>query len=114
MDSFKFVIVGHVDHGKSTLIGRLLFDLNVLSKEKVEEIKTLCEQLEIRGMTERKEQWWHKRLLNSEFPLSVGGGIGQCRLCMYFLRKMHIGEVHAGIWPEDTVRRCTEAGIRLL
>jgi aspartate--ammonia ligase len=76
--------------------------------------ESLVEQLRIRNCLERMERQWHKKLLNDEFPLTIGGGIGQSRLCMLYLQKMHIGEVHASIWPEDTVKRCKEAGIRLL
>jgi aspartate--ammonia ligase len=76
--------------------------------------KSLIEQLRIRNSLERAEQEWHKRLLNDEFPLTVGGGIGQSRLCMFYLQKLHIGEVHASIWPDETVKRCKEAGVRLL
>lgn len=76
--------------------------------------ESLIEQLKIRNSLERAEQQWHKRLLSDEFPLTVGGGIGQSRLCMFYLQKMHIGEVHASIWPDETVKRCKEAGIRLL
>ena len=47
-------------------------------------------------------------------PLTIGGGIGQSRLCMYFLRKLHVGEVHASVWPEEMARRCRDAGIMLL
>lgn len=75
---------------------------------------SLLEQLRIRNCLERAQQPWHQRLLNDEFPLTIGGGIGQSRLCMFYLQKMHIGEVQAGIWPEDTVKRCKQAGIRLL
>jgi len=53
-------------------------------------------------------------LLNDELPLSMGGGIGQSRLCMYLLDKAHIGEVQAGIWPDDMVESCVKAGIKLL
>lgn len=76
--------------------------------------ESLLEQLKRRKMMERKNFNWHKRLLNDEFPLSIGGGIGQSRLCMFFLRKLHIGEVHASIWPKEVVRKCRQAGIRLL
>lgn len=76
--------------------------------------EALSQQLEIRGATERLEYEWHKRLLAGELPLSVGGGIGQSRLCMYFLRKLHVGEVHASVWPESMVRQCRDAGINLL
>jgi aspartate--ammonia ligase len=76
--------------------------------------ESLIEQLRVRNSLERAEQEWHKRLLNDEFPLTIGGGIGQSRLCMFYLQKIHIGEVHASIWPDETVKRCKEAGIRLL
>jgi aspartate--ammonia ligase len=65
-------------------------------------------------MPERKEMVWHRRLLDGELPLTVGGGIGQSRLCMYFLRKLHVGEVHASVWPEDMAKRCRDAGVMLL
>jgi aspartate--ammonia ligase len=74
----------------------------------------MLKQLEIRNETKRKEFQWHKRLLNGELPLSIGGGIGQSRLCMFLLRKLHIGEVHASIWPKDIVEKCAKAGIKLL
>ena len=75
---------------------------------------SLLKQLEIRNALDRKEFDWHKRLLNDEFPLTIGGGIGQSRLCMLFLQKLHIGEVHASIWPDDVRNRCKAAGINLL
>ncbi|MBN2314173.1 MAG: aspartate--ammonia ligase [Sedimentisphaerales bacterium] len=76
--------------------------------------EAMLRQLDIRGMPERKELTWHRRLLDGELPLTVGGGIGQSRLCMYFLRKLHVGEVHASVWPEDMVTRCRDAGVMLL
>jgi aspartate--ammonia ligase len=75
---------------------------------------SMREQLKARGLEERENLWWHKRLLSGEFPLSVGGGIGQSRLCMFFLRKAHIGEVQSSVWPEDMRRTCEEAGMVLL
>ncbi len=75
---------------------------------------TLLKQLEIRGVMKRKELEWHKRLLSNELPLSIGGGIGQSRLCMFFLRKLHVGEVHSSVWPDAMVKQCKEAGITLL
>jgi aspartate--ammonia ligase len=74
----------------------------------------MLRQLEIRGASQRIEQEWHKKLLQGQLPLSIGGGIGQSRLCMFFLRKLHIGEVQASIWPQEILRRCREAGISLL
>ncbi len=71
-------------------------------------------QLEESGNLERKKCSFHKAVLAGELPYSIGGGIGQSRLCMYFLRKAHIGEVQASVWPEDMVRECRENGIFLL
>ncbi|MDE7413609.1 MAG: aspartate--ammonia ligase [Muribaculaceae bacterium] len=71
-------------------------------------------QLKIRDCEERKDLNFHKRLLAGELPYSIGGGIGQSRLCMYMLQKAHIGEVQASIWPEDQVEACKEAGIAIL
>lgn len=75
---------------------------------------SLLEQLTIRNMEDRKELFFHKKLLNDELPLSIGGGIGQSRLCMFFLRKAHIGEVQASIWPEEMKQKCRENNIYLL
>lgn len=74
----------------------------------------LEKQLEIQGKSERKELLWHKRLLSGDLPLSIGGGIGQSRLCMFFLRKAHIGEVQSSIWPDKMKQICSEKGIFLL
>ena len=71
-------------------------------------------QLKIRDVTERRELYFHRRLLAGELPLSIGGGIGQSRLCMLFLQKAHIGEIQAGLWPEEMVAACATAGIHLL
>ena len=73
----------------------------------------LLKQLAIRGCEDRRELAFHKALLNDELPLSIGGGLGQSRLCMYFLRCAHIGEVQTSIWPEEMIRACAEAGILL-
>jgi aspartate--ammonia ligase len=75
---------------------------------------SLIRQLEERGVIERKEMEWHRRLLEGQLPLSIGGGIGQSRLCMFFLRKIHVGEVHSSVWPEDMMEKCRQAGVRLL
>jgi len=75
---------------------------------------TLIEQLTLKGCLERKELMWHKMLLNDEMPLSIGGGIGQSRLCMYFLRKVHIGEVQASVWPNQIIEDCKKNNINLL
>ena len=74
----------------------------------------LLRQLKVRHALKRKNLFWHKRLLNNRLPLTIGGGIGQSRLCMLFLKKLHIGEVHASVWPQDVRAECAKAGIRLL
>ena len=71
-------------------------------------------QLKIAGAEDRMEMDFHKKILNRELPYSIGGGIGQSRLCMYFLRKAHIGEVQAALWPEDMIETCREHEIILL
>jgi aspartate--ammonia ligase len=76
--------------------------------------ETLLRQLEMTGTMERRELLFHRRLLNNELPLSIGGGIGQSRLCMYFLRKAHIGEVQVGLWPTEMVEMCRANNIFLL
>lgn len=76
--------------------------------------EVLLEQLRLRGAEERKDLYWHQKLLNGEFPLSIGGGIGQSRLCMYFLRKAHIGEIQSSIWPDKMIEMCKVNGIHLL
>jgi len=74
----------------------------------------LVRQLEIRGCSERLELPWHQKLMKDEMPLSIGGGIGQSRLCMFILQKRHIGEVQVGVWPADVKQKCAEKGICLL
>jgi aspartate--ammonia ligase len=76
--------------------------------------ESLMQQLEITGNTDRKELYFHKRLLNNELPQSIGGGIGQSRLCMFFLRKAHIGETQVSIWPDEMINLCNQNGIILL
>ena len=71
-------------------------------------------QLALAGAEDRREMDFHEKILNKELPYTIGGGIGQSRLCMYFLRKSHIGEVQAAIWPEDMIKRCEENNIFLL
>lgn len=71
-------------------------------------------QLELANATDRKELPFHKAILNKELPYSIGGGIGQSRLCMYFLRKAHIGEVQVSIWPEQMIKECEQNNIFLL
>ena len=75
---------------------------------------SLAEQLKKAGCEDRKELLYHKMLLNSELPCTIGGGIGQSRLCMLLLDRAHIGEVQASIWPDDMRDTCREHKIFLL
>ncbi|MDH7561363.1 MAG: aspartate--ammonia ligase [bacterium] len=74
----------------------------------------LRRQLAACGEQRREMLYYHRRLLRGELPLSIGGGIGQSRLCMLYLRKAHIGEVQAAIWPKDVREACRKHGIPLL
>ena len=76
--------------------------------------EALARQLEIADCNDRLELPFHKALMAGELPYTVGGGIGQSRLCMFFLRKAHIGEVQSSYWDADTVKKCSEKGITLL
>ena len=76
--------------------------------------ESMLRQLDLCGKTERRELYFHKKLLAGELPLSIGGGIGQSRLCMLFLQKAHIGEIQASIWPDDMRSECVKAGIQLI
>lgn len=74
----------------------------------------LKKQLEIAGCENRADLMWHKMLLNGELPQSIGGGIGQSRLCMYLLKKAHIGEVQSSIWPDEMVAECKKHNINII
>ena len=74
----------------------------------------LMRQLELSDCMDRLELPFHKALMAGELPYTVGGGIGQSRLCMFFLRKAHIGEVQSSYWDAETVKKCAEKGITLL
>ena len=76
--------------------------------------EALKRQLAIRQLEERLELPWHRMLMAGELPQTMGGGLGQSRLCMFFLRTAHIGEVSVGIWPEDMQKACADAGVVLL
>lgn len=76
--------------------------------------EALLRQLEITGQQARKELYFHKKLLAGELPLSIGGGIGQSRLCLVLLHKAHLGEIQASIWPDEMVRECRELGMTLI
>ncbi|MDO4467713.1 MAG: aspartate--ammonia ligase [Bacillota bacterium] len=75
---------------------------------------SLVEQLKKENMTERLELPFHKAILNKELPYTIGGGIGQSRLCMLLLKKAHIGEVQASIWPKDMIEECAKHNIQIL
>lgn len=74
----------------------------------------MLRQLEIKDQTWKKDLFFHKRLLAGELPYTIGGGIGQSRLCMYLLRKAHIGEIQSSIWPDEDRAACLAAGIDLV
>ena len=76
--------------------------------------ESLARQLKLAGCEERAELPFHRMLLNGELPLTMGGGIGQSRLCMLMIGTCHIGEVQASLWDEETLRGCEAAGITLL
>ena len=76
--------------------------------------ETLDKQLTLSGCDHRRSLTYHRMLLEGELPLTIGGGIGQSRLCMLLLGKAHIGEVQSSIWDADTIRKCREAGVTLL
>jgi aspartate--ammonia ligase len=75
---------------------------------------SLASQLKLAGCEERAELPFQKAILNKELPYTIGGGIGQSRMCMYFLRKAHIGEVHSSVWPEEMTEEALKAGIQIL
>ena len=76
--------------------------------------KSLVTQLEAENAADRLALPFHKALVEGKLPLTIGGGIGQSRLCMLLLQKAHIGEVHASVWPEAEIARCRAKGIELL
>ena len=76
--------------------------------------KSLAEQLTKAGCEDRRELLFHKMLLEEKLPLTIGGGIGQSRICMFFLRKAHIGEVHVSLWPKEITDAAETHGLQLL
>ncbi|MDY5034237.1 MAG: aspartate--ammonia ligase [Prevotella sp.] len=74
----------------------------------------LLRQLDTEGMNDRRNLYFHRQLLEGKLPLSIGGGIGQSRLCMVMLHKAHIGEIQASIWPDSMRQECREAGMPLI
>ena len=76
--------------------------------------ETLEKQLAVAGCQERKELEFHRLLLEGKLPYTIGGGIGQSRICMYFLQKAHIGEIQSSVWPDEMIKTCKEHDIPLL
>ena len=76
--------------------------------------ESLLRQLKLSGEEEREKWYFHQKLLAGELPLSIGGGIGQSRLCMVLLHKAHVGEIQASIWPDDMVKECEALGMPLI
>ncbi|MBO6146530.1 MAG: aspartate--ammonia ligase [Lachnospiraceae bacterium] len=76
--------------------------------------EALMRQLKLAGCEERKNLAFQKALLEGRLPYSIGGGIGQSRICMYFLRKAHIGEVQSSVWPETQIEEAEKTGLQLL
>ena len=76
--------------------------------------EALLRQLELEGKNERKNLYFHKRLIEGSLPCSIGGGIGQSRLCMVLLHKGHVGEIQASIWPEEQRKECKALGMNLI
>ncbi|VDN46845.1 asparagine synthetase A [Petrocella atlantisensis] len=109
------------DYDDWTLNGDILFWYPLLERAfelssmgiRVDE-EALNRQLELSGCEDRRKYPFHQALLNGELPYTMGGGIGQSRLCMYFLRKAHIGEVQSSIWPDEMIKLCGDNNIMLL
>ena len=109
------------DYDDWDLNGDILFYNSVLDRAielssmgiRVDE-EALERQLKIAKCEDRKKLDYHKALLEGKLPYTIGGGIGQSRICMFFLNKAHIGEVQVGIWPQEMVEECAKSGIELL
>lgn len=80
---------------------------------RVDEV-SLKEQLAKAGCSEREELPFQKAVLEKKLPYTIGGGIGQSRICMFFLRKAHIGEVQASIWPDDVMEEAEKSNLHIL
>ena len=89
------------------------FEVSSMGIRVDEAIRCAC-QLNMRGERDKESLYFHRKLLAGELPCTIGGGIGQSRLCMFLLRKAHIGEIQSSIWPESMRRECSEAGIELV
>jgi aspartate--ammonia ligase len=76
--------------------------------------ESLLKQVKIAGKEDRLTLDYHVALMEEQLPLTIGGGIGQSRLCMFFLQKAHIGQVQCALWDPETIKKCEEWGITLL
>lgn len=76
--------------------------------------KSLKRQLELSNLTEREKLPFQKSILDNKLPFTIGGGIGQSRLCLFFLKKAHIGEVQCGLWDDEMTEECKKNNIFLL
>ena len=109
------------ENGKAGLNGDILIWYPVLGRSfelssmgiRVDK-ESLLRQLKLEGKEKREKLYFHQQLLNDKLPLSIGGGIGQSRLCMVMLHKAHIGEIQASIWPEEMCKECEEYGMPLI
>lgn len=109
------------DYDDWTLNGDILFHYPILDRSmelssmgiRVDE-DALLKQLKVRGLEKRKDLNFHQMLLQGKLPYTIGGGIGQSRICMFFLRKAHIGEVQSSFWGEEILSLCNENNIQLL
>ena len=109
------------ENGKAGLNGDILIWYPILGRSfelssmgiRVDK-ESLLSQLKLEGKEDREKLFFHQQLLNDKMPLSIGGGIGQSRLCMVMLHKAHIGEIQASIWPEDMREECKAAGMQLI
>lgn len=109
------------ENGKAGLNGDILIWYPVLQRSfelssmgiRVDK-EALLRQLKLEGKEDREQLYFHRRLLAGELPLSIGGGIGQSRLCMVLLHKAHIGEIQASIWPDDMRCECAQLGMPLI
>ena len=115
------VLVSSNEEGYKGLNGDLLIWYPILNRSielssmgiRVDK-EALLRQLKLTGKEDRKELFFHKCLLEGKLPLTIGGGIGQSRLCLVLLHKAHIGETQCSIWPEDMRRKCHELGMNLI
>lgn len=110
-----------VEDGRAGLNGDILIWYPVLERSfelssmgiRVDQ-EALLRQLKLEGKEDRKQLFFHRQLLDGRLPLSIGGGIGQSRLCMVMLHKAHIGEIQASIWPDDMRAECAQLGMPLI